>query len=94
MVVEGRSILATLFETDQAPFLVKTGLGGVPERWVPWRAKSGRNFRIFQNRHSGMLPLFGTNGLRSFEQAGRLARILIAQLRERMRVTQTSGQTN
>ena len=37
MVIEGRSILALLFDTDQAPFVVKNEKGGVPERWVPWR---------------------------------------------------------
>lgn len=37
LLVEGRSILAMLFDSERAPFVVTNGKGGVPERSVPWR---------------------------------------------------------
>lgn len=38
---DGKTIVALLFETDRAPFVVKSNAGGTIQREVPWREATG-----------------------------------------------------
>lgn len=51
--VDGKTVLALLFETDRAPFVVKNPDGKLPHREVPWR----ENISIRTAKRSDLIKL-------------------------------------